>query len=98
MIIPTEENVKTVTDLRENIVDILAAINKKEGPTYIFHRSRPRAILLSVGEYIRLQELLEDYSDALEAMELEKNPEKGGQSLEEVAGELGITLPKRKDV
>lgn len=96
MIIPTAENVKTVTDLRENIINILAAVNKREGPTYIFHHSRPRAILLSIEEYIKLQELLEDYSDAIEAMELEKNPEKGGQSLEEVAHELGITLPSRK--
>jgi len=95
MFIPTKDNIKTVTDMRENALALLRNVQKKEEPTIILHRSKPQAVLLSLKEYLKLQELLEDYADALEAIEMEKNPEEGGQSLEEVAKELGIRLPSK---
>lgn len=98
MITPTEDNIKTVTDIRENIIGILAAIKQKDEPTYIFHRSRLEGVLLSPLAYNKLQELLEDYYDALDALELERNPEEGGYPLEEVAKELGVTLSSPKKV
>ncbi|PJE68903.1 hypothetical protein COU96_02735 [Candidatus Shapirobacteria bacterium CG10_big_fil_rev_8_21_14_0_10_38_14] len=70
MIIPTEENTKTVTDLREDVVKILASLQKQKGPQFVFYRSKPKAVLLAIGEYQRLLELLEDYEDSLEASEV----------------------------
>lgn len=70
MILPTEENIKTVTDLRENIVKILASFKKQRGPQFVFYKSKPKAVLLAIEEYQRLLELLEDYEDALEASEV----------------------------
>lgn len=84
MLIPTTKNTKTITDLREKALQILNQL-KKEGPTYIFHRSRPKAVMLSVEEYATLLETLEDYLDIITAKSLEERPEKGGISLEELA-------------
>ena len=77
------QNTKTITDLRENTVGILEQ-TKKTGPTFIFHRSRPKAVMLSIEEYANLIEMLEDYMDSLKAQELEENPKKGGIKLEEL--------------
>ncbi|MDO8570341.1 MAG: type II toxin-antitoxin system prevent-host-death family antitoxin [Candidatus Daviesbacteria bacterium] len=81
MIIPTVRNTKTITDLRENALELLNQA-KKTGPTFIFHRSKPRAVMLSVEEYSNMMEMLEDYFDSLKAMELEENPQKDGITLE----------------
>lgn len=70
MIIPTEENTKTVTDLRENIVAVLSYLKKQKGPQFVFYKSKPQAVLLAIKEYQKLLELLEDYQDALEANEI----------------------------
>lgn len=83
MIIPTIKNTKTITDLREKTVEILEQ-TKKTGPTFIFHRSRPKAVMLSVDEYANIIEMLEDYFDSLRAQELEENPENGGLELSEL--------------
>ena len=83
MVIPTAQNTKTITDLREDTLAILEQ-TKKTGPTYIFHRSRPKAVLLSIDEYANVLGVLEDYLDSLKAQELEQNPEKGGIKLEEL--------------
>lgn len=84
MLIPTKENTKTITDLRENALKLLDQV-QKSGPTYIFHHSKPKAVMLSMEEYANLLETLEDYLDSLRAQELEKNPEKGGVTLSELA-------------
>lgn len=73
MLIPTPQNVKTITDMREDALGILDNI-KKQGVTYIFHRSVPKAVLLDIDEFIRIQSLLEDYLDSQEAIKLEKEP------------------------
>ena len=70
MIMPTEENTKTVTDLREDVVKILASLQKQKGPQFIFYKSKPKAVLLAIKEYQGLLELLEDYEDSLEASEI----------------------------
>ena len=89
MLIPTSKNTKTITDLREKAVELLDQV-QKEGPAYIFHRSKPKAVMLSVDEYFSLMELLEDYIDSLKAQELEANPEKGGISLKELAQKYNL--------
>ena len=73
MIIPTEDNTKTVTDLRENVVGILASLKKQKGPQFVFYKSKPKAVLLAIAEYQKLLELLEDYEDAAEASEIIAN-------------------------
>lgn len=84
MIIPTIKNTRTITDLREQALQLLKEV-QKEGPTFIFYRSKPKAVMLSMEEYANLLEMLEDYLDALKAQELELQKEEGG-----------ITLPKLK--
>lgn len=83
MIIPTPKNTKTVTDLREKAVEMLEQV-KKMGPTFILHRSKPRAVMLSIEEYSNMMEMLEDYFDALKAKDLEEDGEKGGISLDQL--------------
>lgn len=89
--IPTTQNTKTITDLRENTVGILER-TKKMGPTYIFHRSRPKAVLLSIEEYANMVDLIEDYLDSLNAQELEQNPEKGGIKLDELINKYRLNV------
>lgn len=84
MIIPTTKNTKTITDLREKALELLEQ-TKKGGPTFIFHRSKPMAVMLSLDEYENLLETLEDYQDHVLAKELEESPEQGGVSLRELA-------------
>lgn len=83
MIIPTIKNTKTITDLRENAVEMLEQA-RKIGPTFIFHHSKPKAVMLSIEEYSNMMEMLEDYFDALKAKELEEEGEKGGISLDQL--------------
>lgn len=73
MLIPTSKNVKTITDMREDALGLLNLV-KKNGVTYIFHRSEPKAVMMDIDEFVRMQELLEDYFDEIEVQELEKKP------------------------
>ena len=73
MLIPTSKNVKTITDMREDALGLLDLV-KKNGVTYIFHRSEPKAVMLDIDEFVRIQELLEDYFDEMEAQKLAKEP------------------------
>ena len=86
----SKDNIKTVTDLREQTIKVLNSLSKKEGPTIILHRANPKAVLLSVQAYQKLVDLLEDYFDEELALELEKKPKKRGVPLEKVMKELGI--------
>lgn len=84
MLIPTEKNIKTVTDLRERTLELLRK-TKSSGPTIIFYHSKPMAVMLSIDEYSNMAEMLEDYLDTQEAKELEEDPQKGGLSLKQIA-------------
>ncbi|MDO8573560.1 MAG: type II toxin-antitoxin system prevent-host-death family antitoxin [Candidatus Daviesbacteria bacterium] len=81
MIMPTAQNTKTITDLREKALELLEQ-TKKAGPTFIFHHSKPRAVMLSIEEYSNMMEMLEDYFDSLKAKDLEENLQKGGITLD----------------
>lgn len=85
MLIPTNKNVKTITDMRENALDLLKQIEKSEDPIYLFHHSKPKAVLLSLEEYIKLQEILEDYLEEKEAKKLAKTPREKLIPFEKVA-------------
>lgn len=70
MILPTSQNVKTVTDLREDTLGVLRDV-QKFGLVYLFQHSDPKAVVISMNEFAKLQEAYEDYIDNQEAAELE---------------------------
>jgi len=86
MFIPTTQNTKNVTDMRENAVKLLRDV-RKFGVVYIMHRSDPKAVMLSVEEFKRMNELIEDYLDELDAQELAKEPRGVGISHEKIVKE-----------
>ena len=83
MLIPSTKNVKTITDMRENALELLEVV-EKQGLTYIFHRSKPKAVMLSIDDFARLQELIESYLDEQEAEKLAKEPRGKGIPFEEI--------------
>ncbi|PIP63339.1 hypothetical protein CO165_04665 [Candidatus Roizmanbacteria bacterium CG_4_9_14_3_um_filter_33_18] len=86
MLIPTSKNVKTITDMREDALGLLDLV-KKNGIAYIFNRSEPKAVMVDIDEFVRIQELLEDYFDSQEAIKLEKEPRGKGIPIEEIMKE-----------
>jgi len=74
MLIPTEDHIKTITDMRENALALLQSVQKRQEPIIVFHRNSPKAVLLSVKYFNQLMELLENYVDGEIARELEKKP------------------------
>lgn len=83
------QNTKSVTDLREKAIQLLNQL-KKGGPTFIMHRNKPKAVMLSIDEYANLLGMVEDYFDAQLAKELEGNPEKSGITLEELSKKYNL--------
>ena len=71
MLIPTKQNIKTITDMREDALKLLDAV-KTQGLVYLFHHSDPQAVMLSLDEFQRMQELVEDHLDEIEAKVKEK--------------------------
>ena len=69
--LPTDKNVKTVTDLREHPVELVDGV-KEEGPYYIFHHSKPKAVVLSTEAYSELVDRVEELQDALYAQQLDQ--------------------------
>lgn len=86
MLIPTSKNVKTITDMREDALGLLEQV-KKNGVTYIFNRSEPKAVMMDIDEFDKLQELLEDHQDEIDAIKLEKEPRGKGIPIEEIMKE-----------
>ena len=71
MLIPTTQNVKTITDMREDALGLLNSVNE-QGLAYIFHRSKPKAVLLNIADFIVLQRAVEDLEDYMEVQKLKK--------------------------
>lgn len=69
MLLPTSQNTKTITDLREDALGVLSDVDKL-GLVYLFQHSDPRAVVLSLKEFAKLRELLEDRADERDAAEL----------------------------
>lgn len=92
MLIPTKENVKTITNMRENALELLEEAESSAGPIYIFYRSEPRAVLLDLKEYEKLRDMAEDYLDSLKAIEYEKRDvsKEDWVSLKQLKKELGL--------
>lgn len=83
MLIPTKDNVKTITDMREDALGLLKSV-QRGSPTYIFHRCKPKAVLLGVEDFVKIQELIEDYLDEEEANKLSREPRGQGITLASV--------------
>ena len=84
MLIPTSQNVKTITDMREDALNLLDEVDQM-GFTYVFHRSKPRAVILKIDEFVAMQEALEDFQDIDDVKELSKEKRGKGTSLKDIA-------------
>lgn len=69
MLLPTRQNIKNITDLREDPLGVLSDVDTL-GFVYLFQHSDPRAVMLSLREFARLRELAEDRMDEQDAAEL----------------------------
>lgn len=69
MLLPTRQNIKTITDLREDALGVLSDVDRL-GLVYLFQHSDPRAVVLSLKEFTKLRELIEDRTDERDAAEL----------------------------
>lgn len=72
MLIPTTTNTKTISDMRLDPVRLLDDISRHGGVNYIFHRSTPKAVMLSISDFEKLMEIVEDYRDSVLVQKLEK--------------------------
>lgn len=72
----SSKNVKTISDMRENARGLLREARSSDGPLYIFYRSKPEAVMLSLEGYQKLVDMAEDYLDGVLARELEKDMDK----------------------
>jgi len=88
----TSKNVKTISDMRENARGLLREAKSSDKPLYIFYRSKPEAVMLSLEEYEKMADMIEDYLDGLKALELEKLDKSKGKwySLKEAEKVLGL--------
>ena len=84
MLIPTSQNVKTITDMREDALKLLEEVDKK-GLAYIFHRSRPRAVIMNIDNFVSLQEAIDFLEDLRDAKKLSAEKRGKGTSLENIA-------------
>lgn len=84
MLLPTSQNTKTITDLREDALGVLSDVDKL-GLVYLFQHSDPRAVVLSLKEFSKLHELIEDRADERDALELSREDRGEGIELKKVA-------------
>lgn len=84
MLLPTRQNTKTITDLREDALGVLSDVDAL-GMVYLFQHSDPRAVVLSMKEFARLHELLEDRVDEKDAAALSLEERGAGIPLKKIA-------------
>ena len=89
--IPTTQNVKTITDMREKALELLEQVETGSEPVFVFHHSKPKAVIMSIDEYSRLQELIEDLEDSIVSRKLEPKVGRGKYySLDEIKKRHGM--------
>lgn len=69
--------------MREDALGLLGLV-KNEGLAYIFHRSKPKAVILSLEDFVSIQEMLEDYLDYKDAVALKKERRGKGVPLKQI--------------
>ncbi len=83
--IPTAQNTKTITDMREKALELLDQVEKTAEPVFLYHHSKPKAVIMSIEEFSQLKETIEDLEDAIVARKLEKTAGRGKYfSLDEI--------------
>jgi len=65
-----QQTISTISDLRFKTKEVMKKVSKE--PVFLFHRSSPQGVLMSMEKYNEMQSLLEDYYLALRAAEYEK--------------------------
>lgn len=83
MLIPTTQNVKTVTDMRTKTQNVLKSVSE-QGIAYIFDRSKPKAVIIDIDSFAHLQNIIEDYYDLIDAQQLAQEPRGPGIELNDV--------------
>lgn len=83
MLIPTSHNIKTITDMREDAIALLKKV-KELGVVYLFQHSSPQAVMLSIEEFQRLHEIVEDHLDERIAQKLSLQKRGEGIPLDKV--------------
>ena len=91
MLLPTNKNISTVTDLRVKTIKLLKQV-ETDGFRYVFQRSTPKAVLLSIETYQNILDRLEDHQDQLLVKKLEKESKGQGINLSKVAQEYDVNL------
>lgn len=71
MLIPAGHNTKTITDMREDALGLLASV-QRHGLTYIFNKSKPQAVILSIPQFQDLVSKIEDQQDVFLARQAEE--------------------------
>lgn len=89
MLIPTSRNVKTITDMREDALGLLDKVHE-EGLAYIFHRSKPRAVMVDIDNFVYMQSLIEDYEDFLSVKRLSREKRGVGIPVIKIAKAYGV--------
>ncbi len=84
MLLPTSQNTKTITDLREDALGVLSDVDRL-GLVYLFQHADPRAVVLSLKEFTKLCELIEDRVDERDAAELSHEDRGTGIPLKNIA-------------
>ncbi len=69
--------------MREDALGLLNSVNE-EGLAYIFHRSKPKAVLLNIADFIVLQQMAEDYEDYRDVLKLKEEKRGKGIPLNEI--------------
>lgn len=84
--------------MRKDPVRLLNEVENSAGPSYIFYRSTPKAVILSITEYEQLLDSIDDYYASLRAQEYEKETKEDIQwiSARQMRHRLGIS--DRKNV
>lgn len=88
----TSHQIKTVSDIRRNPKKLLNDLKKGKGPFYLFYRSKLKGVLVDADTYAKLEDIVEEYLDAKEAQDFEKQDKSKieWKEFKEVAKELGI--------
>jgi len=66
----TQKSISTISELRYKTKEVLK--KTKDAPVYLFYRSVPQGVILSLEKYQEMMEALEDYYLSLRAEEYEK--------------------------
>lgn len=83
MLIPTKANTRTITDIREDAIGVVNDVTA-QGILYVTHHSLPQAVMMSIDEFVAMQEMLEDYQDLIDTRKLARQKRGAGIALKTI--------------